>query len=399
MNEDLLDWRTKGFWQPEPVRTADFLAGRPGLFDGGFTWPVLVAGRSALEHNLRTLAGFCAAHGLAFAPHAKTHLAPLLLDAQRAAGAWGVTAATANQVLALRRLGASRVILASQLLDRGVLRWMAAEAGFEVLFQVDSVEGVRAAAGLALPVLVELGHPGGRTGCRTLGELRAVAAAVAADPALRLAGVAGYEGGLPDAGAVTGFLDGLRKAVHALAADGLLGPEVIVATGGSAWFDLVAARLGEGAGGSWPPGHRVTTVLRSGAYVSHDEGFYRERTPFNRLDGELRPALTLWAQVLSTPEPGLAILGAGKRDVSYDEGLPVPRAVRSSAGGQRPEHTLSVTKVNDHHLYLADPRAVLRPGDLVGLGISHPCTAFDKWRAIPVLDDDGTVTDVLWTYF
>lgn len=303
MDEDLLDWRTKGFWQPDPVRTADFLAGRPGLFDGAFTWPVLVARRAALEHNLRTLAGFCAAHGLAFAPHAKTHMAPSLLDAQRAAGAWGVTAATANQVLALRRLGAARVVVAGQLLDRGVLRWLAAEAGagFEVLFQVDSAEGVRAASGLALPVLVELGHPGGRAGCRTLGELRAVAAAVAADPALRLAGVAGYEGGLPDAAAVTGFLDGLRAAVHALAADRLLGPEVIVATGGSAWFDLVAARLGGDAGGPWPPGHRVTTVLRSGAYLSHDEGFYRERTPFNRVEGELLPALTLWAQVLSTP--------------------------------------------------------------------------------------------------
>ncbi|GAA1576352.1 alanine racemase [Dactylosporangium maewongense] len=388
MSGELLDWRTKGFWQPDPVPTGDFLAARPGLFDGAFTWPLLVARKSALEHNVRTMTDFCAAHGLAFAPHAKTHMAPSLLRAQLAAGAWALTAATASQVLALRNLGATRVVVAGQLLDRRVLEWLAREreAGFEVIFQVDSVVGVRAAAGLPLPVLVELGHPGGRTGCRSQDELLAVAAAVEADPALRLAGVAGYEGTQPDAEGVSGFLDDLRAAVHALSRAGLLGPEVLVATGGSAWFDLVAARLGAGA--RWPVGHRVTTVLRSGAYLSHDEGFYRERTPFNRVAGELRPALTLWAQVLSAPEPGLAILGAGKRDVSFDEGLPIPRDGR-----------LTVTKVNDHHLFLADPDGLLRPGDLVELGISHPCTAFDKWRAIPVVDDDGTVTDVLRTHF
>ncbi len=47
-----------------------------------------------------------------------------------------------------------------------------------------------------LPVLVELGFPGGRTGCRTTEEAAGVAAAVVAADSLRLAGVAGYEGGL-----------------------------------------------------------------------------------------------------------------------------------------------------------------------------------------------------------
>jgi D-serine deaminase-like pyridoxal phosphate-dependent protein len=35
--------------------------------------------------------------------------------------------------------------------------------------------------------------------------------------------------------------------------------------------------------------------------------------------------------------------------------------------------------------------------------LSHPCTAFDKWRAIPVVDDadgdDPLVVDVVRTYF
>ena len=55
-----------------------------------------------------------------------------------------------------------------------------------------------------------------------------------------------------------------------------------------------------------------------------------------------------------------------------------------------------MTRLNDHHTYLAADAAV--PGDLIRFGISHPCTAFDKWRHIPVVDDDRNVVDVLQTY-
>jgi len=61
---------------------------------------------------------------------------------------------------------------------------------------------------------------------------------------------------------------------------------------------------------------------------------------------------------------------------------------------------LAVTKLNDHHTYLSVPPGVeVRPGDLLRFGLSHPCTAFDKWRDIPVIDDDHRVVDVLHTYF
>jgi D-serine deaminase-like pyridoxal phosphate-dependent protein len=231
-----------------------------------------------------------------------------------------------------------------------------------------------------------------------------VAGEVDAADGVELAGVTGYEGGLPGVAAVRGFLDDLREATLALAARRLLPASVLVSAGGSAYFDLVAERLG----GQWLPGHELRTVLRSGAYVTHDDGFYRKHTPFRRVpaEGSLDAALEIWAQVLSTPEPGLAIVGMGKRDVSYDEGLPEPALVRRPDGSTVPARGLRVSRLNDHHAYLAigDPAAdgaatALRPGDLIGFGISHPCTAFDKWRAIPVLAPDDTVTDVLHTYF
>jgi D-serine deaminase-like pyridoxal phosphate-dependent protein len=41
----------------------------------------------------------------------------------------------------------------------------------------------------------------------------------------------------------------------------------------------------------------------------------------------------------------------------------------------------------------------LKPGDWLGCGISHPCTAFDKWRYLPLVDDDYRVTDSVETAF
>ncbi|MET0491934.1 MAG: alanine racemase [Actinoplanes sp.] len=379
-----IDWRAKGFWLPEgQVGAGEFAAARHSLFDGSFTWPLLVVRDSAVRANVATMAAYAARHGFSFAPHAKTSMAPSLLEAQVQAGAWGLTVATASQALVLRRLGVPRVLIANEVLDATALRWLAAEsaAGWEVFLQVDSVAGVEAvsAAG-GLPVLVELGHAGGRTGCRTVAEALTVARAAAAAPGVSLVGVTGYEGALPDAGAVDAFLATLVGAATAMSA--LLPAEVLVSAGGSAWFDRVIKALE----GQWLDGHEVRALLRSGASVTHDDGFYRERTPFNREPGEgsLNAGLEMWAQVLSTPEPGLAIVGMGKRDAPFDEGLPTAEG-------------LTVTKMNDHHTYVTGGR--LAVGDLVRFGLSHPCTAFDKWRFIPVADDSDVVVDVLHTYF
>lgn len=399
------DWRAKGLWQPgPPVPLTEFAAARHPLFGGPFTWPLLVARRSALEHNVAELAGFCARHGLEFAPHGKTTMAPSLFEAQLTAGAWGITAATANHVLAYRAFGVPRILLANELLDPGPLRWLAGEvgAGLELLLYADSPEGVAALSAAAgerpFQVLAELGHPGGRTGCRGTERLAEVARAAVDAPGVELAGVACYEGKLTDAGRAAAFLDELRAAALDLAGAGLLPPAVVVSAGGSSYFDLVAERLG----GAWLPGHELRVILRSGAYISHDHGIYTDSTPFNRMPGSLDPALELWAQVTSVPEPGLAIAGVGKREAPYDAGLPMPLRIRRASGAVGPAGGLRMSRIDDHHAYLetADLDGDdLKPGDLVCFGISHPCTAFDKWQVIPVVDDDYTVTDLIRTYF
>jgi D-serine dehydratase len=59
-----------------------------------------------------------------------------------------------------------------------------------------------------------------------------------------------------------------------------------------------------------------------------------------------------------------------------------------------------VINVDDQHAYIdVDSSWDVCVGDYVGLGISHPCTTFDKWRVIAVVDADYNVVDVVTTRF
>ncbi|WP_328927368.1 alanine racemase [Streptomyces sp. NBC_00190] len=418
--DEPVDHRFKGL--PPDAQTAGLTVGRLAaerrpLHTGGFTTPVLTLDADALEHNLTALGTYAARHSLAFAPHGKTCMAPQLFQRQLDHGAWGITVAMPHQARVCRAFGIRRIFLANELVDAPALRWvadeLAADPGFRFVCYVDSVRGVELmdaalhGRGATVDVVLELGAGAeGRTGLRTDAECQAVADAVAAAPTLRLAGVAGYEATMPGADA-----DSVRAWLHrltALAADldkrghftGTGLDEVIVSAGGSEWFDAVAEVFAEIPELSLP----VLPLLRSGAYVSHDHGWYSGLTPFNRVpeEGGLLPAFRLWTQVVSRPTPGQAFVNAGKRDIAYDLGLPEVLTVRSARDGvERAATGIRVSKLSDQHAWIetdADATA-LEVGDWVSLGMAHPCTIFEKWPLIPVVESDGTVGDYVRTFF
>ncbi|MEU7060006.1 amino acid deaminase [Streptomyces sp. NPDC046197] len=411
--EERVDHRFKGLPPDAHGLTVGQLAAqRRNLFTGGFTTPVLALSAERLEHNLALMEAYAARHGLAFAPHGKTSMAPQLFHRQLRHGAWGITLAVPHQVRVARAFGIQRVFLANELVDAPALRWIAAELaadpGFRLVCYVDSVRAVElmdtALRGAARPVdvVVELGAgEGARTGVRTEAECTAVADAVAGVETLRLVGVAGYEAQVPNAspervGAWLRRLVGLAvefdKAGRFAEAD-----EIVVSAGGSEWFDAVADVFAGIPELSLP----VLKLLRSGAYVSHDDVHYRRLTPFNRVpeEGALEPAFQLWAQVVSRPSADQAFVNAGKRDAAHDLDLPVVRAVRRD-GTERPAAGIEVTALSDQHLWLnTAPEADVEVGDWLALGLSHPCTSFDKWQLIPVAEADGTVVDYIRTFF
>ncbi len=393
--------------------------------DGAMALPVLTLDEAAFLNNRDLMLAYARAAGVKIAPHAKTPMAPDLARSLIEAGAWGATVADIRQATVMLRAGFSRLLIANEVGGLGGARRLAALASLwpqaELNVFADSVSAVEALDAAwrektapPLPVLVEIGA--GRAGARSRGEALAAAnAVVASGGRLRLAGLATYEGAATKASpeATDAAIDALlRLAIETLAdVRALAGPEapLLVTAGGSSFFDQVIAALKPAIAADG----RTTLVIRSGAIFFYDHGVYEralaaldERRGFS-IDGSLRearrafrPALRVWAEVLSRPEPDLAICGMGMRDVSFDQGFPTPlrvhrggRALAAAAGGH-------VVKLNDQHAFLALAAGEdLEVGDVVEFGISHPCTCLDRYRFIFGLDENGAVRHAFPTYF
>ena len=420
MKEFLLDDAVKGIpggTQPFPL--SQIAEHRWNVLCEDLPFPLLILKRSALMHNVQVMNAFLQEHQVSLAPHAKTHMSPQLAELQLQSGAWAITAGNVSQVQVFRQFGVQRIILANQLVGRQNIRFIVeeinADANFEFFCLVDSVEGVRHLAaraklfGLSRPikVLLEGGYWGGRTGCRTIEVARQVLSELRSSRDwLTLAGLEGFEGSISKGtpaealAEVRHFLGFLNELSAELKIEDFPGAsEVILSAGGSAYFDVVAQVF-----------RRMDfflpkrIVLRSGCYLTHDSRMYRESHQQMLARGwrgaEPVAAFELWSYIQSIPERGLAILTMGKRDAAYDYYLPTPlRRVREN----EVNHDLSncqVTRMNDQHAYMTFPESLdLRFGDKIVCGISHPCTAFDKWRFIPVVNDEYDVVDGLITYF
>ncbi|MGJ7457681.1 amino acid deaminase [Halomonas sp. MA07-2] len=388
----------------------------------GVSLPAAVIHEAPLAHNLAWMQRFAEVRGAHLAPHGKTTMAPALFQRQLDAGAWGITLATAPQCRSAFVHGVIRLLLANQLVGEANMAIIAGliEAGADITGVVDGAENVRqlgryfAARGLRLKVLIELGIPGGRCGCRHHDQVMALGERIDAEPALVLAGLEGYEGVVPGArpeAEVSAYAWRLVEAARALDHDGLIeAAEPIITASGSAWYDLIAevfqaARLGP----------RFVPVLRPGCYVVHDHGLYHDaqrgvmgRRP--ELERGLEPALEVFAQVQSLPEPDLAIVAMGRRDVGGDR-LPMP--LRRYREGGDPAGALEVAgwevvKLMDQHAFVRLPDAPgvvnvgvgdVRVGDIIAFGVSHPCLTFDKWRTLLRVDERLEVREVIATCF
>ena len=273
--------------------------------------------------------------------------------------------------------------------------------------QIDQLGAFFSPLRLRLNVLLELGIDGGRAGIRTDEQLQSVLAALARWPhAIALSGVELYEGILHDEPAVRAFLQRAVETTQHLIAENRFKREPVLLSGaGSAWYDVVA-EVFSAAKFNAP----IEIVLRPGCYLTHDVGNYSEaqsrilaNNPIaRRMQSGLVPALHIWAYVQSIPEPTRAIVGLGRRDASFDSGLPVP-ALHYRPGAATPQIAPShwvVTKLMDQHAYLdVHPGDDLRIGDMIAFDICHPCLTFDKWRTLPILNASYQVVDIIQTYF
>ena len=388
--------------------------------------PLAILKTSALDHNRDWMRRFLQATGTQLYPHGKTTMSPQLFALQLADGARGISLATVHQLAIARRFGVQRILLANQLIVPSaidsVARLLQQDDDFELLCLVDSAESVRRLADAArrlslrrpIEVLLEVGAAGARCGVRDLSSALSVARAVTqSGSGLLLRGVEGFEGTIGGTtleeteAAISRYLAFLWQVAAKCCDEGLLDRKtMLLSAGGSAFFDLVVQ-----SGKQHLVEPRPDVILRSGCYLTHDSFFYQQlhQRMLGRCEqaeglGEgLRGALELWGCVQSRPEPTRAVLNFGKRDCSYDIHLPL------LTHWFRPgEHTVPIAiaashriaSLNDQHAIVdLPPESPLRVGDLVAAGISHPCTTFDKWQLVPLVDDAYNVTGAIRTFF
>lgn len=419
--DPLLHSGFKGYPRTQaPRRRSEIGAAGWNVLAGDLPLPLAVLKREALEHNLAWMQARAREWGIDLAPHGKTTMSPQLFRRQLDAGAWGMSFATVTQLAVGVAAGARRTLIANQVVSdddlAGIQMLLRVNNGLRIVFLVDSLAQLaliedwarRHPASLPFELMIEIGVDGARTGCRTHEEAVALASRCKSGKAVKLVGIECYEGqgasgeSGPDTAYTTALMDRVEAVARHCAVNGLFEcDEILVSAGGSALYDLVAGRLKPALGGP------VRGLLRSGCYVTHDHGNYQrlQRAVDERIGcvcGEsLRPAMEVWVTVQSRPEPGLAILAVGKRDISFDLSMPVAiaqaaRGVRVASGVPSSWH---VSALNDQHGYLrwndADEPVAPAVGDRIGLGISHPCTTFDKWHWMPVVEQDYRVSDAV----
>ena len=378
--------------------------------------PSAVLYEERLRHNLNWMQRFITAHGVKLAPHGKTTMAPALFHMQLRSGAWGITLATAQQTQVAYLHGVRRVLMANQLIGKenmAIISRLLEDSAFDYYCLVDSAAQIDllgafySAQRQRLNVLVELGIPGGRTGVRDDEQLATVLAALQRwNTTLVLRGVEIYEGVLDDETLVRAFLEHALTVTRRLVAENSFQSTPILLSGaGSAWYDVVAEVFSSANFGA-----AVDIILRPGCYLTHDAGMYREaqtkimlrNSIADQMGAGLLPALQVWACVQSIPEQDKAIVAMGKRDAAFDAGLPSP-SLHYRPGDAAPKPALghwALTRMMDQHAFMQIAQADdIRVGDMIGFDISHPCLTFDKWRALPLLDSEYRVVDVIRTFF
>ncbi|WDR02591.1 amino acid deaminase [Devosia algicola] len=417
----ILDGRTKGLpGTASPFKLADVGLKRWNVLAEDLPLPLMVLKRSALDYNANLFADYLTQRGLSLAPHGKTTMCPQIFDEQLRNGAWAISAATANQAHTMHHFGVRRIILANQLVGKTniamIAQLLAGDPDFEFYCFLDSRNQLQqlqqhlAGKKLRRPVrlLIEIGAKGGRTGVRDLDTALALEAAIRQCDAdqLAFAGLSAFEGALPglDQGSnpVSDFADFVVKVAQALPPEAFAKlDQFIMSGGGSAYFDMIADRFAK-----LDLAVPTRIVLRSGCYVTNDHGAYHNlqeaarRDPNRHWNAAFQPALEAWSYVQSIPEPGLAFLTMGKRDIPFDAGLPLPIKRYRPGVGFLDVGKAEIFNTNDQHAYVRLGEGMdWQVGDMIGSGISHPCTAFDKWHCIPVVDDGYDVIDAMLTFF
>ncbi len=342
----------------------------PGAPEAEIDTPALILDLDAFEANLDRMAALLAPTGTRLRAHAKTHKSPVIARLQMARGAIGQCVQKVAEAEVLAWGGIPDILVSNEVVGARKLARLAALAGIAKVAvcaddapQIDAIAAAAEAAGVRLPVLVEIDTGAGRCGVAPGPDAVALARRIAASKHLIFGGLQAYHGSAQHKrtpaerqALIAGAAEGARRTVEQLRQQGLDCP--IVGGGGTGSFEFEA-------------GSGVFTEIQAGSYAFMDADYARNLDAAGQPVSTFRHALFVLATVMSAPRPGVAVLDAGHKAVAVDSGLPVV--------WQRPE--LRYVSASDEHgkLEAGSETAAPKLGEKLRLVPGHCDPTVDRY--------------------
>ena len=340
--------------------------------------PALVADADILEANQACMNALLEGSSLRLRPHYKSHKCAALAQRQLDAGAIGMTCAKLSEAEDLIFSGVEDVLIANQIVEPNKLRRLAELALFcRLTVCVDDADNARAlsaaaeGAGTVIHCLVEYDIGMRRCGVRSAEAYLDLAQLVASLPHLHYEGIQAYAGyashlvSEQEREEITAANEAkVAQLARLLRASGL---DVRTISGGSTGTAAIKAR------------HGLYTELQAGSYLFMDSTYEQLSLPF-------RNSLFVLSAVVSRKEDAL-IFDVGVKGLGTDQDDPV---ILDRNG----ERISGRCELNEEHLKLYEPSAMLPLGEKVLIMPGHCCSTVNLYEQL-YLFRDGRITERL----
>jgi 3-hydroxy-D-aspartate aldolase len=283
--------------------------------------PALIIELDAFETNLARMADAARAARVRLRPHAKTHKCAVIAMRQMALGAVGVCCQKVSEAEALVQGGVRNVLVTNEIVGKRKIAHLAALAREAMLgVCVDDADNIAAldaaavGAGASLDVLVEVDVGAHRCGVAPGEPALELARRVVSATALRFSGLQAYQGRAQHIrepaerrAAIDSAVAAARETVELLAANGIECRSVTGAGTGTYQFEAASGLYDE---------------LQAGSYIFMDADYAKNHAEGGGPFDEFQHSLFVYTTIMSTPEPGRAVVDAGLKASSVDAGMP-----------------------------------------------------------------------------
>jgi D-serine deaminase-like pyridoxal phosphate-dependent protein len=350
--------------------------------------PALIVDIDKLKHNITDMAEFAASQGIQLRPHAKTHKTPQIAALQLEAGAVGLTVAKLSEAEVFVEAGCQEILVAYPLVGetkhRRLIELCRRANITTVVDHPDIAAGLSrslSAAGLELPVMVEVDTGLTRCGVQPGAPARELAHQIARLPGLSFAGLLTHEGhaqlaGAPDQVRATGLSAGqmMAETAELIRRSGLEVP--IISVGLTATAKITATVAG-------------VTETRPGIYV-----FYDRSEMLHQVVPPERCAATVLSTVATRPTAERVILDAGAKALTSDRaGVSPPVAGHGYVVGHPDWEVSSLSEEHGATTIPADDPA--RIGERVEIIPNHICPVINLFDTIHVTQGERVIDQ--WT--